>query len=640
MITRRQFLKAGAGGTVLLVSRGIPALGGAAIPEGMMDPAAIAKYVTPLAVPPVMPSVSSADDSADQYVIGVRQFRQQILPSGSPATTVWGYGSVRHPWTFSSPAFTVEATADRPVRVTWVNELVDRDGNYLPHLLPVDPTLHWANPPGGASGRDSRPVFTSTPGRYRGPVPIVTHLHGGHNSDDSDGYPEAWYLPQARNIPAGYATEGSQYATFATRFANRDGAPWSPGSAVFRYGNDQRAATMWYHDHTLGMTRLNVYAGLAGFYLLRGGPSDLPSPVLPGPASRVGDPVNRRSCEIPIVIQDRSFATDGSLHYPGSREDFDRFAGPYIPGSDLSPIWNPEFFGTAMMVNGRTWPFLPVEPRRFRFRFLNGCNSRFLELKIVTNPVAKRPVAAALPFWQIGSEGGFLPEPVELGRLLLAPAERADVIVDFARLPAGTELYLINEAPDGVFRGDARAAPADPATTGQVMKFVVRAPAGRDSSVAPDQLTLPSFTPLGSATKTRKVALLERNSAVISGAGPTAVLLGTIDGHGTARMWSDPITETPAVGAIEVWEIHNFTMDAHPIHVHEVLFQAVDRQPFARIARPPERWEKGYKDTVIAYPNEITRIKVMFDRAGLFVWHCHILEHEDNEMMRPYRVEG
>lgn len=632
-------MKAGVGGTVLLVSGRIPALGGAAILRGMLDPVAIAKYVTPLAVPPVMPS-DSADGSVDRYTIGVRRFRQQILPSGSPATTVWGYGSVGHPRTFSSPGFTFEATADRPVRVTWVNELVDAEGNYLPHMLPVDPTLHWANPPGGASGRDSRPAFTSTPGRYRGPVPIVTHLHGGHSADYSDGYPEAWYLPQARNIPSGYATEGTQYAPFAEESASRDGASWRPGSAEFRYGNDQRAATMWYHDHTLGMTRLNVYAGLAGFYLLRGGPSDLPPPVLPGPAPRAGAPPNRRFHEIPIVIQDRSFAADGSLFYPGSRRQFDRFAGPYIPGSDLSPIWNPEFFGTAMMVNGRTWPFLAVEPRRFRLRFLNGCNSRFLDLKIVSNPVAKRPVAAALPFWQIGSDGGFLPEPVELGRLLLAPAERADVIVDFTRLPAGTELYLINEAPDGAFRGDGKAAPADPATTGQVMKFVVRSLVGRDASVPPDQLTLPSSTPLGSATKTRKVALLEKSSAVVSGAGPTAVLLGTVDGRGTARMWSDPLTETPAVGATEVWEIHNLTMDAHPIHVHEVPFQVVDRQPFTGIARSPERWERGYKDTVIAYPNEVTRIKATFDRAGLFVWHCHILEHEDNEMMRPYRVGG
>ncbi|MFG1879353.1 multicopper oxidase family protein [Sphaerisporangium sp. NPDC049003] len=421
-------------------------------------------------------------------------------------------------------------------------------------------------------------------------------------------------------------------------YARTHGVSWSPGSAEFHYGNQQRAATMWYHDHSLGITRLNTYAGLAGFYLLRGGPADLPPGVLPGPAPSAGDDGRGPYHEIPIVIQDRSFASDGSLFYPGSRAFFDRFAGPYIPRSDLPPIWNPEFFGTAMMVNGRTWPYLEVEPRRFRFRFLNGCNGRVLDLKIVTDPMARRPVPAALPVWHIGSDGGFLPEPVRLGRILLAPAERADVIVDFTGLRPGTALYLINEAPDTAFPGDGHTPPADPATTGQVMKFVVRPLAGQDRSVPPDQLTLPSLTRIGQESRTRKVALLEQDSAVVHGAGPTAVLLGTLDGGRKARMWSDPVTENPALGATEIWEIHNFTPDAHPIHVHEVLFHVLDRRSFNGAARPPEPWERGFKDTVIAYPHQITRIKATFDRAGLFVWHCHLLEHEDNEMMRPYRV--
>ncbi|MFC4533121.1 multicopper oxidase family protein [Sphaerisporangium dianthi] len=636
MLTRREFLRNGASGAVLLVSGTIPYLGGAA--AGLMNPASIAKYVTPLAIPPVMPSLASADGAGDRYVIGVRQFRQQILPPGNPPTTVWGYGSVHHPRTFSSPAFTLEATAGRPVQVEWVNELVDGGGNYLGHLLPVDPTLHWANPPGGRTGRDSRPTFTTTPGPYRGPVPIITHLHGGDSVDRYDGHPEAWYLPAARNLPAGYATEGRQYADFGAESVDRDGTRWHSGSAVFRYDNDQRPATMWYHDHTLGITRLNVYAGMAGFYLLRGGPDDLPPGVLPGPAAAERNDERTRHHEIPIVVQDRSFTADGSLLYPVSRNLFDRLPGPYIPHSDLPPIWNPEFFGDTMMVNGRTWPFLAVEPRRYRLRFLNGCNGRVLDMKLVTNPVARRPASPVLPFWQIGSDGGFLPKPVRLARLLLAPAERADVIVDFAAFPAGTKLYLINEAPDGPFRGDPRDRPADPATTGQVMKFVVRPLAGRDGTVPPDQLTLPSFTPVGTASRTRRVALLERNSAVVDNAGPVAALLGTMEGGVKARMWSDPITENPAVGATEVWEIHNFTKDAHPIHVHEVEFQVADRRPFNGTARPAEQSETGYKDTVIAYPNQITRIRMTFDRAGLYVWHCHVLEHEDNEMMRPYRI--
>ncbi|GAA1002438.1 multicopper oxidase [Acrocarpospora pleiomorpha] len=629
MITRRQFLQAGTAGGVLLVS-------GRAGWGGGVDPAAVPKYVTPLAVPPVMPPVSTAN-GLDHYVIGVRRFRQQILPPGSPATTVWGYGPQRHPRGFQTPGHTIEARVGRPVRVTWVNALMDGDGDYLPHLLPVDPTLHWANPPGGVFGRDSRPRFASTPGRYRGPVPIVTHLHGGRNDQDSDGYPEAWYLPAARNLGEGYARVGSQYAPFGASFAAREGISWEPGSAVFQYTNDQPPSTLWYHDHTLGLTRLNVYAGLAAFYLLRGGSADLPPGVLPGPAPALGDSGRPSYHEIPLAIQDRSFAADGSLFYPGSRTYFDGFAGPYIPGSDMSPIWNPEFFGDTMVVNGRTWPVLAVRPRRFRFRILNGCNTRVLILKIVTNPRATRPAASAVPFWQIGSDGGFLPAPVELAALLVAPAERMDVIVDFTGIPAGTELFLINEGPDGPFQGDGKSPPANPETTGQVMKFTVGSLVGRDISVPPAQLTLPSFVPLGRASTTRKVGLLEHTSSAIPGAGPAATLLGTVPGR-KPLMWSDPITENPPVGATETWEIHNFTVDAHPIHIHEVQFQLVGRQPFKGAARGPERGESGYKDTVIAYPGGITTIKARFEHPGLFVWHCHILEHEDNEMMRPYRI--
>ncbi|WP_283138866.1 multicopper oxidase family protein [Rhizohabitans arisaemae] len=631
MITRRNLLKASAGGVLLL--GGAAASRSGEVPGGMLNPASIDKYVTPLAVPPVMPASSSAGEAVDRYVVGIRRFRQQILPPGNPPTTVWGYGSKG---IFGTPGPTLEARFGRPVQVTWVNELLDKNGDALPHLLPVDPTLHWANPGGGRAKRDSRPSFPTTPGSYRGPVPIVTHLHGGRSAEHSDGFPEAWYLPAARDIPVGYATKGSKYSDFAEMFTTQYGVSWRLGAAVFRYENNQRATTMWYHDHTLGITRLNVYAGLAGFYLLRGGADDLPAGVLPGPTPAFGDPQGTKYYEIPVVIQDRSFAADGSLAYPDSRMAFDRFAGPYIPRSDVPPIWNPEFFGTAMMVNGRTWPVLTVEPRRFRLRFLNGCNSRFLTLKLVTNPHGKRPVPAALPFWQIGSDGGFLTAPVELDTLLLAPAERADVIVDFTGVREGTPLYLINEAPDGAF--SSTAGYADPATTGQVMKFTVGRLTGQDTTVPPDRLDLPPVRPIGTPTRTRKLALIERMSSAIPGGGSSALFLGTAEGAVKAQMWSDPVTENPRVGAVETWEFHNFTTDAHPIHVHEVEFRVADRQPFGGAPRPPERWETGSKDTVIAYPNETTRIVALFDRPGLFVWHCHLLEHEDNEMMRPYRI--
>jgi spore coat protein A, manganese oxidase len=610
-----------------------------------LEPASIPKFVTPLVIPPAMPPVGTVENgSVDHYAIAVRQFEQQILPPGFPPTTVWGYGSAAAPETFNYPAFTIEAHVDRPVRVKWINDLVDGSGHYLSHLLPVDPTLHWANPPGGTDGRDERPTFGSTPDSYTGPVPVVTHLHGGHSAEESDGYSEAWYLPAATDIPDGFATVGSHYEEFRDKFFAKFGERWEPGTAVFQYENDQRASTLWFHDHTLGMTRVNVYAGPAGFYLLRGGLSDLPAGALPGPAPNVGDPAGTRYHEIPIAIQDRSFNSDGSLFYPDSRTFFDDFSGPYIPESDISPIFNPEFFGNTMVVNGRTWPTLAVEPRRYRLRFLNGCNSRFLILKVVKNALAHRPAHSALTFWQIGSEGGFLPAPVPLDQLLIGLAERADVIVDFTGLRPGTELYLINEGPDEPFGGGAVGTdfdPADPATTGQVMKFVVTPLASTDTSVHPARLMLPAFTPLGPATNTRQVSLNEEDSAVLEGVGPREAVLGILDAFGNPVPlgWDDPITENPQLGATEIWEIHNFTVDAHPIHIHEVQFQVVDRQRFGhRHARRPERWESGFKDTVIAYPGAITRVKARFDLPGLYVWHCHIVEHEDNEMMRPYRV--
>jgi bilirubin oxidase len=603
----------------------------AALPGGDLDAQSIPKYQQALIVPPAMPGLKTR--GFDSYAIAVRQFAQQILPPSMPATTVWSYGSALHPETFNYPAFTIEARWKKPVLVKWINGLVDRHDRYLPHLLPVDPTLHWANPPGGKMHRDMRPEFSETPGPYTGPVPIVTHVHGAHTGQESDGYPEAWYLPSASNIPAGYARTGTFYDAF--KRSSPLGALWGPGWAVFRYPNDQRATTLWYHDHTLGMTRANVYAGPAGFYLLRGGPDDhVRHGKLPGPPPGVGDDPFGTYYEIPLAIQDRSFNADGSLFYPDSREFFDGIAGPYVPTSDVSPIWNPEFFGNTMVVNGRTWPYLEVEQRRYRLRILNGCNSRFLILRM-SNGAA---------FWQIGAEGGFLPEPVELSELLMAPAERADVIVDFTHCRVGTEIILQNVGPDEPFGGGVPGTDfpvADPDTTGQVMQFRVVSPTGVDTSTEPGFLKLPKLSRLGKASVTRGLSLNEMMSMFPGFDGPAAALLGTMQPDGSPKplMWMDEVTERPKTGATEIWELHNFTEDAHPIHIHQVQFEVVNRENRdTGEVRGPEEWEKGQKDTVIAYPGELTRVKARFDIPGLFVWHCHIVEHEDNEMMRPYRV--
>ncbi len=677
MASRRYFLKALSMGGVGLFLRGKGQRALAQIPGGTLSPLVVNKFVTPMLIPPVMPTagtiVQKGGQNVDYYEISVKQFTQQILPAGFPATTVWGYGAVASAskkglLLHNAPSLTIEAKWNRPVRVKWINDLKDGSGGYLPHLLPVDQTLHWANPPGGTAGRDTRPTFASTPGLYTGPVPIVTHVHGAVRvGDESDGYAEAWYLPAAGNIPAGYATEGTWYNFFKGKASTKFGAAWGPGYAVFQYPNANRASTIWYHDHALGMTRLNVYAGPAGFYIIRGGPSgdtvvldsrSGTTAVLPGPAPKENDtfPSNRAYYEIPIAIQDRAFNTDGSLFYPNTREFFDGITGPYIPDTDISPAWNPEFFGNMIMVNGNTWPFQTVEQRRYRFRFLNGCQSRFLILDFSSIP--------GVEVWQIGNEGGFLAAPVNIttnhgNHLLIGLAERADVIVDFTNVPVGN-YALGNVGPDEPFGGGVPGVDfpvSDPATTGQVMQFRVVPAVAVDPTTPPQFLVLPPITPLPAATVTRPLALLEMMSMYFADA-PAEAMLGTVAGDPNLapgvwahRMWMDPVTENPALGATEVWEIYNTTADAHPMHIHEIVFEVVNRQGIlfdtatqevqvdpAALPTPPEPWETGFKDTVIAYPNQVTRVRAQFNTPGQYVWHCHIVEHEDNEMMRPYRI--
>jgi len=750
---------------ICTVAQQLPA---APLPGGSLDPLAIPKYVTPLVIPPVMPT----DGAANSYDIAVRQFSQQILPVGLPATTVWSYGSALDATTFNYPAFTIETTANTPVNVRWINDLKDANGKFLPHILPVDQSLHWANPgqlpcmmPGQATDCMPDPMQTAAGALlqpYAGPVPIITHVHGAHVDPHSDGYPEAWYLPAANNI-AGYATKGR---LFDDVNVPPNANPGNLGYADFRYRNDQPATTLWYHDHTLGMTRTNVYAGPAGFWLIRGGANDGatvgaggPAAVLPGPApvagntvgalNTVGNAVRNAVREIPIAIQDRSFNITGSLFYPASRSFFDGYLGPYTgsapTSTDLAPLWNPEAFFNTMVVNGKTWPVMEVAPALYRLRLLNGCNSRFLNLALFE--VLKSPsmgvkqkdnakLGREFPFYQIGAEQGFLPNVVMVQTgfatplpgngtipapvpapnpqlaLLMGLAERADVIVDFRGLPAGTRIRMINTAPDAPF-GGFPDAPADPWTTGQVMEFVVTAAllnaAGSTDATAtpPQNLVLKAEQNLGAVTNAapRNISLNEEMSGQVcvtvtpSGSlkvvavvptlmteaelmlfcmttspasfpmGPKAAKLGVVDTTnpamplGVPLAWDDmsgtsmmkmvtlqdgstrevTVTENPDLNAIEEWDIYNFTVDAHPIHLHLVRFEVVSRTAIPGVVPAPVPvgvlpWETGFKDTVIAYPGEITRVKAKFDIAGLYVWHCHIVEHEDNEMMRPYVV--
>jgi FtsP/CotA-like multicopper oxidase with cupredoxin domain len=304
-----------------------------------LDPASISKFASPLLIPPVMPRAGApapGGQQFDYYEISMRQFSQQILPADLPKTTVWGYGPAaamaeNAVKLHNAPSLTIEARAGVPTRVKWINELKNDKGGYLPHLLAVDPTLHWANPPGGEAERDTRPVFDKTPSAYTGPVPIVTHVHGAVGvGDESDGYAESWFLPDADDIPSGYADRGTWFDFLAGKAKSGYGADWAPGFAIFQYPNANRASTLWYHDHALGMTRLNVYAGPAGFFIVRGGDagdeavvdSRTGAPaVLPGPAPKEGDkfPSDVAYYEIPVAIQDRASGPPSSSATRSSR---------------------------------------------------------------------------------------------------------------------------------------------------------------------------------------------------------------------------------------------------------------------------------------------------------------------------------
>jgi FtsP/CotA-like multicopper oxidase with cupredoxin domain len=721
------------------------------VPGGTLDPCSIPKYVTPLVIPPVM----NNNGEAGKYDIAVRQFKQQILPGGIwntvngrkdkfKATKLWSYGPAADKTPkvapvpaatsqFNYPAFTIETNSNVPIDVRWINDLVDNEGEFLTHLLPVDQTVHWANPPQECkSGLQETDCAGTNPNNYKGPVPIVTHVHGAHVAPDSDGYPEAWWLPAATNID-GFATSGRLFDD-ATGLN-----PGNLGYADYTYSNDQPATTLWYHDHSLGITRVNVYAGPAGFYLVRGGVYDGGTDfstgsdaVLPGPAPVAGEdpnfiPAHRKKIrEIPIAIQDRSFNKNGNLFYPEHRAFFEGVDKKdlkidFAPVSDVLPSWQPETFFNVMVVNGVSWPELEVASDRYRFRLLNGSNSRFLNLALrVVN--SDGSLGAEIPFYQIGAEQGFLrnvvqvltgyatelpgdgtfpaltPAPDSDQALLIGLAERADVIVDFSGLPNGTRVRMTNTAPDSPFGGDY-TVPADAGTTGQVMEFLVNSDLDGNGSTdgtttAPEDLVLNAEPPLEVATMVREVSLNEMESEIVCVLadamgefivpikqvkctnpdsvpfGPTEALLGTVDGFGSSAMgnplkWthktapsihipvilnngkevSVPVTENPVLDSVEEWDIYNFTEDAHPIHLHLVRFEVVSRTEFNEDTAPPGLdevlpWEKGFKDTVTAYPGQITKIKAKFDKVGLYVWHCHIVEHEDNEMMRPFIVSA
>ena len=515
-----------------------------------LDATALPKYVDLLPVPQV-----AAPSAPGYYELHMAQGTAQLLPTGWPATPVWGYAVPGAAAGYLGP--TIVAESGVPLNVGWYNDLPAH-----PLGTSIDTTID-GNLTGGewAASR------------------AVAHLHGGHVEPASDGGPDDWFLPGQ--------------------------------SKLDDYPNDQPAATLWYHDHALGITRLNPYLGLAGAYVV----TDAHERSLNLPTG---------AYDIPLVIQDKTFDTSGAQTYATTG---------ILPA--IHPTWVPEYFGNAILVNGKVWPYLDVEPRKYRFRMVNGSNARFYDLTLT--PSKDQDLLKPL-FHQIGAEGGLLPATAPLQRVLIAPGERADVIVDFSRL-AGMTVLLKNTAKAPYPAGEA----PDPKTTGQVMLFrVVKPLVGADTSTIPDAPQ--PIEPLlpADAAQTRDIKLSETLDPATG--FPTMLMLED-------RAWHDPVTIMPKLGTTEVWRFVNTTADTHPMHTHLTQFQVVGRQAFdvprylgsgelvfRGKPKGPNANETGWKDTVKVNPGEVVTIIAAFDRLGRYPVHCHILEHEENEMMRPFEI--
>lgn len=500
------------------------------------NPDTIPKFVDDLPIPPVARPLKTIRGKS-YYEITMKECKHRFHKL-MPATTVWGYDGLY-------PGPTIHVNQNEKIYVKWKNQLP------LKHFLPIDRTLHEsAGPP---------------------EVRTVTHLHGANVDWESDGHPEAWF---SRN----FAQTGE---TFRRK--------------IYEYTNRQNGATLWYHDHAIGITRLNVYAGLVGLYIIR-------DPI----EKTLNLPKNRY--DIPLIIQDKSFNQDGSLFYPENTD----------PPAPINPSVQPFFNGNTMVVNGKLWPRLKVEPRKYRFRILNAANTNAFTLRI----------GDGRSFYQIATDGGLLTKPVELTTLPIEPAERAEIIIDFSKLK-GKKLIMQNTNDEG--------------NTGVIMRFDVTLPLKqKDMSEIPASL-LPDDQPLEEKCAD-KIRLLTLDARQDEFNRPILML--------DNQKWHDPVTEKPVIGDTEVWRFINLMNFPHPMHIHLIQFKVLHRRPFdlerfqqdgyIHYTGPPiepEPYERGWKDTVRADVGMVTSVIMKFtENPGDYVWHCHILEHEDYDMMRPMKV--
>jgi len=647
------------------------------VPGGQLSDPAIQpkfKHEVPNALSPTFIFDKEADG---KYIVKVARGVTQtglVDPSGnSVPTAIYGYGTKNRNITW--PGKTIQVRGDRePVtQVIWENNLPLGQ----PHLLPIDTSLHWCYSLHGYTD-----YTLETAG-----VPIISHLLGGNTDFQFDGNPEFFFGPEivsgSRRRKRKSRVVGPQWSDVPEGFTNK-----------FTYNTSVPAGSLWYHDHALGLTRMNVYAGLAGFFFVRDeddtGDSD----------NKLGLPYGDH--ELALAIQDRMFRPNGDLFYPAFPGEpfYDDFIETPLPG-DVFPGGGPtalaEFFGDHIVVNGIIWPKATVENRTYRLRLLNGCDSRFLVVRLgVAGDAAGEPEtlsdgAERLNFQVIGSDQG-LGNPKNTDTLVFEPGARYDILIDFSSLQ-GKRVIMENTGYDAPFGGDFGKVGGvwpegdvfDNRQTDRIMAFDVTNTASGNTLYVANPYEHP--TKYVTEDRTRKVALFEgmdeygRLQPLLGTAEPAtdfngdpinwpdttayreAGLTGQMEG---SIAWHSPTTENPKLGDTEIWEIYNATGDAHPIHLHLVNFEVLDRRTFTAnvvdqkvvqhngevgdgflltniqvggLVDPGiEYVEDAPKDMVTALPDQVTRIRATFDKPGRYVWHCHILSHEDHEMMRVLEV--
>jgi FtsP/CotA-like multicopper oxidase with cupredoxin domain len=663
MINRRQFLKlsaaAGAAIAAPVKLAGANGSGGPFAAQRVLAAPAAAGLSDPALQPKFVNQVPDALDPSFKFSSPNGKFRIAVGPSvqmtglvdpgtGMPVPTpVYGYGQNGRPFTW--PGRTFEVQSGVPIEVKWENKL-----GKGPHLLTglngqsvVDTSLHWAYSLPGYEGYSIE----------KDGVPIVTHLHGGHTDSPYDGNPEFFFSP-------GYTIRGPQWV-----------------DKKYIYHNDQPAGNLWYHDHALGITRLNVYAGMAGFYFVR---DEMDTGKPDNPLGLPAWPYEKA-----YAIQDRMFKANGELFYPAFPGDpaWDDFITGEVPPELIDSVPQPsalaEFFGDHMVVNGMIWPKEDVERRNYRLHLLNGTDSRFMAIRfrqVDANADTIPEDAPILPFWVIGSDQG-LGTSAQVSMLLSEPGGRYDIVFDFSQVPMGKRVIMENIGGDEPFGGDI-PGPQPFGETDRIMAFDVvlednQATAMRGLPIQEDVFdeTNINFSPgVGDTNRpVRQVALFEGKDEY----GRLQPLLGTNVGTPEAPdwkaiAWHSPTTENPDLDATEEWAIYNFTGDAHPVHLHLVHFEILGRQSIffdsdegdpgqpvlqhnglygkaptitnvvegADVNLGPDQGyvENAPKDMVTALPEQVTRIKATFDKPGRYVWHCHILSHEDHEMMRVLHV--